>query len=226
MTPFLQWRGAHMTNIRQALRALRAAPLVSALAIASIGLGIGAVATVYSTASAFTFRPLPQLTRPDRLLVVAETPSSDPVRGEEMSPGAFLDFQATQRAFSGVAAMDFRDANIAGVDVPERVQAAHVSAGFFTVMGRVPALGRTFTADENAPGAPRVAILSYGLWQRRFGGDPRLVGRTIRIDGEAWSVAGIMPSGFAFPSGTQLWVPLALEPEARQVRRERRLFVL
>ena len=215
-----------MTSIRQALRALRAAPLVSALAVASIGLGIGAVATVYSTASAFTFRPLPQLTRPDRLLVVAETPSSDPVRGEQMSPGAFLDFQATQRAFSGVAAMDSRDANIAGVDVPERVQAARVSARFFTVMGRVPALGRTFTADEDAPGAPRIAILSYGLWQRRFGGDPSLVGRTIRIDGEAWSVAGVMPQGFAFPNGTQLWVPLALGPEARQARRERRLFVL
>src|ERR1019366_9989980 len=116
MTPFLQWRGAHMTSIRQALRALRAAPLVSALAVASIGLGIGAVATVYSTASAFTFRPLPQLTRPDRLLVVAESPASDPTRGEEMSPGAFLDFQSAHHAFSSVAAMDSRGANIAGID--------------------------------------------------------------------------------------------------------------
>src|ERR1039458_7355549 len=104
-----------MTDMRQALRALRAAPLVSALAVASIGLGIGAVATVYSTASAFTFRPLPQLTRPDRLLVVAETPASDPTRGEEMSPGAFLDLQATRREFSSVTAMDSRDANIAEI---------------------------------------------------------------------------------------------------------------
>src|SRR5512146_583549 len=114
-------------DVRFALRALRGAPLVSSLAIACIGLGIGAVTTVYSTASAFTFRPLPQLTDPGRLVLIAEAPATDRAGGFTVAPGTFTDLQSL-RELAAVSAFTSNTANIAGIDVPERVLAARVSA--------------------------------------------------------------------------------------------------
>ena len=214
-----------LSALRQAVRALLAAPLVSALAVASIALGIGSVATVYSTANAFTFRPLPQFDRPERLVVISEAPASEAQR-DGMSPGAFLDLQASTHTLGAVTATNNWYANIAGSDLPERVVGLQATAGFFAVAGRVPQLGHFFTAADDVPGAAPVVVLSDGLWRRRFGGDPTIVGRLVRINGEAWTVTGVMPPGFAFPNGAQLWVPLALSPEARLARRDRSLNVM
>jgi len=130
------------------------------------------------------------------------------------------------REFSVVAALTDFAANIAGDDLPERVNGARVSAGFFRMAGRTPHMGRAFLAEEMEPGADRVVILSHGLWQRRFGGDPSIVGRTVRINGEAWTIVGVMPEDFIFPAGFQLWVPLALTPTEAVDRATRNLFTL
>jgi predicted permease len=212
-------------SLRQALRALSGVPLVSALAIACIGLGIGAVTTVYSTASAFTLRPLPQFHDPGRLLLIADAPASAPRRGESVAAGTFADLAALPE-LSAVAAMTLFPANIAGDDVPERVTGGRVSADFFRLSGRQPQVGRTFLEHEMLPGADRVAVLSHGLWQRRFGADPGIVGRTARINGESWTVVGVMPEDFVFPAGTQLWAPLALSPAEAADRKNRNLFTL
>ncbi len=211
-------------DIRFAVRALRGSPLVSILAIACIGLGIGAVTTVYSTASAFTFRPLPQLVDAGDLALVAETPASDLSRGFTVTPGTFRDLR-TLGELSAVGAFAYWTANIAGFDVPERAGAARVSADFFKVTGRTVALGRPFAADDFLADR-RVVVLSYGLWQRRFGGDSDLVGATVRINGEGHQVIGVMPADFVFPTGAQLWAPLALSPAAAADRTTRSLFVL
>ena len=208
-----------------AIRGLRAAPLVTLLAILCMGLGIGAVTTVYSTASAFTLHPLPQLADPERLLLVADAPADAPLRGESVAPATFADLAALPE-FSAAAAVRGFAANIAGEDLPERVNGVRASADFFHLAGRSALIGRTFQPDEATPGKDRVVVLSYGLWQRRFGGDSSVVGNTVRLNGEAWTVIGVMPRDFIFPAGTQLWVPLALSGTYALDRKSRELFML
>ena len=144
-------------EVRFAFRALRGAPVISILAIACIGLGIGSVTTVYSTATAFTFRPLPQMHAAPDLMLVAESPASDQSQGVTVTAGTFADLH-TLPEFTGVSAFDMWTANIAGSDVPERASAARVSAEFFRVAGRTAALGRTIGAED-------VRLMREGLRQ-------------------------------------------------------------
>ena len=211
-------------DIRFALRTLRGAPLVSILAVVCIGLGIGAVTTVYSTASAFTFRPLPQLRDAGKLLLVSEGPAADRSGDVGVTPGTFSDV-AGLREFSAVSALEEWTANIAGFDIAERVGGGRVSANFFNMAGRTAVMGRTLT-DEDITLHRRVVVLSHGLWRRRFGGDARVLGSTVRINGEGHLVVGIMPPDFVFPAGTDLWAPLALSPEQAADRTTRSVFVL
>lgn len=212
-------------SIKLAVRALRGAPLVSGLAILCIGLGIGAVTTVYSTASAFTFHPLPQLAHPEQLLIVGDAPANAPTANATIAPGTLTDL-VTLPEFSVVSSVTDFTANIAGDDLPERARGVRVSAGFFKLAGRSPLLGRGFLPEEDQPGRDRVVVLSYGLWQRRFGGDAAIVDRSVRINGEAWKVVGVMPEDFVFPAGTQLWVPLALSPAQAADRGNRYLITM
>ena len=212
-----------LRELRMAVRALRGAPVVSGLAIACIGLGIGSVTTVYSTATAFTFRPLPQIRDASELMLVAETPVSDRLQGTTVTPGTFADLRALPE-FTGVAALSTWTANVAGFDLAERAPGVKVSAEFFRVAGRAAALGRTFTADDVRQDQ-RVVILSDGLWRRRFGADPAIVGKSIQINGQGHVVVGVMPEDFVFPAGTKVWTPLALEPSAAADRTTRTLFV-
>ncbi len=213
-----------LRDLRFAIRALRGAPVVSLLAIACIGLGIGSVTTVYSTATAFTFRPLPQMRDAGELMLVAETPRSDRLQGTTVTPGTFGDLQ-TLPEFAGAAALSTWIANLAGFDIAERVPGARVSAGFFQVAGRNPTMGRTFTAEDIREDQ-RVVVLSHGLWQRRFGADPAIVGKTVQVNGEGHLVVGVMPDDFVFPAGARIWTPLALQPSAATDRSTRNLFAL
>ena len=128
--------------------------------------------------------------------------------------------------FSDLTALRDWSANISGIDVPERVGAALVSANFLRAIGRAPALGRDFTPADDEWGAGHVVILSHGLWQRRFGGDTALLGQAVRINGAAYTVVGILPQDFTFPAGAELLAPLALSPEDWAVRRGQGVFVL
>ena len=213
-----------LRDLRFAIRALRGAPVVSVLAIACIGLGIGSVTTVYSTATAFTFRPLPQMRDAGELMLVAESPLADRSQGATVTPGTFADLRPLPE-FTGVAALQTWTANIAGFDIAERVPGARVSAEFFQVAGRSATVGRTFTPDDVRE-ARRVVVLSDGLWRRRLGGDPGVVGRSVQINGEGYVVVGVMPDDFIFPAGTRIWTPLALQPSAAADRSTRALFVL
>jgi len=214
-----------LLDLRYAWRSLLRAPLVTGMAILCIGLGIGSVTTIFSTASAFTFHPLPQLKDASRLVVVGESPTSDPARSRGMSAGAYLDLRGLPDVFSDVTAILGLDVNIVGTDEAERVQAARVPVNFFRAMGRAPLAGRAFGEGDEAPGGEPVIILGHGLWQRRFGGDKTLLGRAVRINGEPHTVVGIMPEDFTFP-GVQAWIPLALGAESASVRQPRDLFVM
>ncbi|HET9267900.1 MAG TPA: ABC transporter permease, partial [Vicinamibacterales bacterium] len=211
-------------DLRFAFRALRGTPVVSLLAIACIGLGIGSVTTVYSTATAFTFRPLPQMHQAGDLMLVAETPASDRLQGTTVAPGTVADLRALPE-FTGLAALVNWTANIAGFDIAERAPGAKVSADFFQVAGRTAALGRTFSADDVREDA-RVVVLSDALWRRRFGADAGIIGKTVQVNGVGHVVIGVMPDDFVFPAGVKIWTPLALSPAAAADRTARTLFVL
>ena len=216
---------ALIQDLRYAVRTLRKSPGLAALAVLCMGLGIGAVTSMYSTAVAFTFRPLPQVRDAGRVEHVWEEPAGRPTGETGMSAAALREVERLP-VFGGVLAMRWWSANITGVDVPERVQAARFNAGALAALGRKPLLGRGFDAADDQPGGSHVALLGYGLWQRRFGGDRGVLGRVVRINGEGYTIVGVMPEDFALPAGVELWAPLALGPDAWANHDQRGYFVL
>ncbi len=205
-------------DLRIALRSLRRVPGFAAVVVLTLALGIGANTAIFSVVNGVLFTPLPY-PQPDRLVLVWE---QNPHRGSSrntVSPSNYLDWRDRARSFSGLAAFTWTGITLTGGN-PEHAEGRAVSPEFFTVLGMTPALGRTFTAEENAPGAGKVIVLSHGLWQRRFGGDSTIVGRTIAVAGGDVRVVGVMPASFqSMPLGQdQYWEPLGLDPADRERR--------
>ncbi len=212
-------------DARLALRSLRRSPGVTVLAVACMALGIGAVSTMYGTANAFTLRPLPQVRGADRLMHVWEAPASA-IRNSDGISAAALGELSRLPAFIAVGAVTMTEVNIAGTDLPERVHAARVTASFLRSLGRAPAFGRDFVPAEELAGSDRVVLLTHGLWQRRFGGDSAIIGRTVRVDGAGAEVVGVLPEDFVFPAGADLLMPLGLTQDARASRVARNAIAL
>ncbi|MEJ2238390.1 MAG: ABC transporter permease [Gemmatimonadales bacterium] len=198
-----------MGDIRYSLRSIRKSPGVIALAIISLGLGIGANVTIFSAVDVFMFRPLPY-PEANRLLHVYSTV---PARGwtyNSVSIPDFLDIREQSRTMD-VAASYGRDFNVSGGDRPERIDGERASWNYFQVLGIQPTIGRTFRPEEERDGEHRVAILGNGLWRRRFGADPSVVGRVLELDGESYTVVGVLPPRFQFyESRTEIWTPIPL----------------
>jgi putative ABC transport system permease protein len=204
-----------LLDFRYAVLALRKAPGLALLAIICMGLGIASVTVMFSTAETFSFRPLPQVRDAGRVMHVWEAPADAPTRYDSMAPASYRDALAMSE-FSALAAERDWSANISGIDIPERVGAALVSANFLRAIGRAPLLGRDFTPADDESGAGHVVILSHGLWQRRFGGDTALVGRGVRINGEGYTVVGILPQDFVWRSACTVLDVLAALGECDQ----------
>ena len=198
-----------LRDLRYSLRILIKEPGFTLLGILTLGLGIGATTAIFTVVDSVLLRPLPYKDS-DRLVVALHGPeASSPV-----SPADYFDYQEQARSFDGLGAAQAWGGTLGGGDQPERVSGLQVSANLLEVLG-VPALhGRTFVEGEDQRGRDRVAVLSYGLWQRRFGADPRIVGRDISVDGQSYSVVGVMPATFRFApfwqTRSELWVPLTL----------------
>ena len=210
-------------NLRLALRALGRTPSVTALAIATLAIGIGATTTIFTVMHGVLLRPLPY-EAPERLAIIW----NDLGQGAQSLPAVnaldFLDYRERSRAFEGFAAASGPGlvrlrGNLTGEGDPERVSVSPVTANFFPLLGVTPMLGRSLTAEEEQPNGPHVAMLSYRLWQRRYAGDPSIVGRTIAVDGIAHQVVGILPESFrlhlpaeAFMvTDAEVWVPLQFD---------------
>ncbi len=197
-----------LQDLRFGLRKLRRSPGFTLLAVATLAIGIGATTTIFSVLEGVLLRPLPY-PRSDRLVRVW---SKTPEGGD--FPLSLPDFEDYREALDGmaeIAAMDERHVALTGNGTPESLTAQAVSAGFFHVLGTTPRLGRVPTAEETRAGA-RVVVLSHGVWSARFAADPAIVGRTIRADGEARTVVGVMDGGFRGPGDAQLWLPLTPDP--------------
>jgi putative ABC transport system permease protein len=183
---------------------------ISALALA---LGIGANTAIFSVVNAVMLRPLPYKD-PDRLVHVHRT--QPPIMRGPISRPAFLEWQAQQKVFQEMAAFYPEAFNLTGSDDAERVVGSRVTEGFFQMFGVAPAQGRYFLASDNQIGGGRVVVIGYGMWQRRFGADPNLIGKTVTLNGEAYTVAGIAPPSFNFPGRSEVWTPAVLSEDKRE----------
>ena len=200
---------AAMKDLRHAVRTLRRSPGFACVAIATLALGIGANTAIFSVVESVLLRPLP-FQAADRLVLVYENDRIRGTRVELASLPDFLDFQEQSTVFEDLAALSGRTPTLTGAGDPERLEAAAVTANYFRVLGVEPALGRSFAPDEERPGNHRAAVLSHGLWQERFGGDPLAVGRSITLDGEPFTVVGVAPAEAVLPgAAVALWTPLA-----------------
>ncbi|HYN10085.1 MAG TPA: ABC transporter permease [Vicinamibacterales bacterium] len=202
-----------LTDLRLALRSLTRRPASSILPIFSLALGIGAATGVFSIVHAILLRPLPY-PDPDRLVRVFEV--STPAQGAELRSIAIptlADWRGDVHLFEGLALYGPATFDLAGGDGAEQVDGAVTSASFFGVLGVSPLWGRGFTEEEERPGSVPVAVLGYGLWQRRFGGNVDVIGQTLRLNRQSFTVIGVMPPRFAFPTGAELWASLAIDEE-------------
>jgi putative ABC transport system permease protein len=193
----LRFEGAPVTgDFGRALKSLRHAPTFVLLAVVTLGLGVGATSTIFSVVNGVLLRPLPY-PEADRLVVFSLARDGQP--GSNFSDPEIIDIRGETAAFQSVAA--FRQSNplLGSVDQPERVECTLASSDLLPLLGVQPLLGRFFTAEEDVPGGPPVAVLSYALWERAFGGDPSIVGQTVLFENIPHTVVGVMPRGFAFP---------------------------
>ena len=209
-----------LSDLRFSLRILFRNPGFSAAAIAVLALGIGANTAIFSVVNAVLLRPLP-FDDPSRIMQVWHVPPAKSFPGLTtfaVSPANYLDWRSQSSSFEQMAAYGFRAFTVGGRERPEAVQAGAVASDFFPLLRVQPLLGRTFTPEEDRPGQGRVVVLGYNFWRDHFASDPGVVGRSVVIDGEAYSVIGVMPETFRFPSWAKIWVPLAWTNETRAVR--------
>ncbi len=225
--PTGRWTVDLRYDLHAAWRSVRQQPAVSATIVLTLALGLAANAVIFALGDALVLRPF-RFAGVDRTVVIASGSDSEQfLSRHSVTPGDFVDWtEQTGETFSGLAAIAWWDANLSGDALPEQVPAFRVSPSFFEILSARPALGRAFTAEDAKPGAARIVVLAHGLWQRRFGGDASIVGRTIQIDGEPSVVVGVAPKGFGAPFGAELWAPLVLSSDARLDRSRRELMVI
>lgn len=204
---------ALLRDARYALRSWRRAPGPIVAALSALALGIGANTAIFSIVAGVLLRPLPYQ-NPERLVMVWQDMRArgGPQR-DWASPGLFLEWRQRAGMFEHLAAVRGWAPNLTGVDEPERLRGAAVSAAYFAALGVPPSLGHVFTEAEDQPGGPPLAIISDALWGRLFNRDPSIVGRTILLDGQATTVAGIMPAAFQPPIiPADIWSPIRIDP--------------
>jgi predicted permease len=200
--------GTLIEDIRYGVRVLARSPGFTATAVAVLALGIAGNSAIFSIADSVLLRPLPYRDA-SRLVMVFEDASTYGFPKDTPAPGNFADWKARNQVFEDMAAISGGSFNLTGQGNPEEILGKTVTANLFSVLGVSPAIGRDFRPEDDVPGAPRVAILSRGLWLRRFGGDPRVLGKEIWLDNEKSTIVGVMPRGFQFPDREiEMWVPV------------------
>ena len=203
-------------DVRYAVRVLKRQPGFALFVILTLGIGVGANTAVFSVVNGVLLKPLPY---PESDRLVSVIGRFDPESGFNfpefpLSEPEFLDYRTESKALEDVAAYARRSINVGGAGAePERVVSAAASANLFTVLRVNPIIGRGFAPGDDTRDAPATAVLSYGYWRSRFGGDPGVLGRAVPMNGVATTIIGVMPDGFAYPgTTTRIWVPLRIDP--------------
>ena len=200
-----------LQDLRYAFRQLRKSPLFTLAAVLAIALGIGANTAIFSVVNAVLLRPLPYRDS-DRLVTVLHHGNAP------VAPANYLDWRDQNHVFEAMGAAESWSVNLSGNSQAESVVGMQVTQNLFPMLGVQPLLGRFFLPEEEVQGKDHRVLLSYGLWQRRFGGDPIIVGQSILLQGDAYTVVGVMPPSFKFApfweTKAELWAPLSLTDRA------------
>ena len=199
-------------DLRYAIRMLLKNPGFTAVAVLTLALGIGANAAIFSVVNAVLLEPLPYRDS-TRLVTLWQSAKVKELEQFSLTHAHFVAYRNNNRCFEKLAAFADSNFNFTGTGEPERLLGANVTLDFFDVLGQQPILGRTFLPEEDTPGKNLVCVLSYRLWQRRFGGYPNIVGQSLNLSDIPTQVVGVMPSGFEFPKNTELWIPVGLDAQ-------------
>src|SRR5262245_43207707 len=203
---------ALLSDLRYGLRLFRKSPVFTFVGIGTLTLGIGANAVIFSIVDAVVIRALP-FDDPDRVVTIWEDATRAGFPRNTPAPGNYLDWRRMAQSFSDIAATRGATASLTGDGTPEQIIGRATTPNFFNVLGVRPELGRTFTEAEDREGA-RVVVISHGLWQRRYGGDPAVLGRTILLNDTRHEIVGIAPRAFAFRNrDIDYWIPIHFGPE-------------
>ncbi len=204
-------------DLKHSIRMLAKKPGFTVLAVLTLTLGIGANSAIFSVVNALLLRPysFPDL---DRIVLLRPTGPNQTAEEFPMAPADFVDLKKEARSFERLAAYRYVNSTLTGNGRPEGVAAAGVLPNFFDMIGVQPAFGRSFAADEGQSGRDQVVILKHGYWQRRFAGDPGMIGKTIQLNGRDFTVIGIMPEHYAYPLSVQMWLPLVLSAQDQTER--------
>ncbi|MFP2964353.1 ABC transporter permease, partial [Myxococcus sp. 1LA] len=209
-------------DVRYALRSLRQSPGFALVAVLALALGIGANSAVFSVVNGVLLTP-PPLAEPDRLVDLSNDFAKAGRKGLTSSVVEYREYRELPRVFTSVAAFTDGDMTLTGLDTPQHLSVVEATASFLPTLGVTPALGRGFTEDEELPGQHRVVVLSHAMWRAHFSEDPGVLGRTLQLDGEPYTVVGVLPRGVVFPAGSDLYRPFAPSPElASEEKRETR----
>ena len=203
-----------LQDLKYSLRTLRQQRAFTFAAVTALALGIAATTAVFSVVDAILLRPFPY-PDPDRIVMFMNTSPNG--SGPGASPAKFAHWRQQTTVVQDVAAMLSATENYTAGEVPEQVSSGRVSEAYFRLLGARPLLGRTFSADEDRPGGPRVAVLSYGWWTRRFASDPAIVGKTIQLSGDPYTVIGVIARAFdpsEFGDSPDVWTPFQLDPNS------------
>jgi putative ABC transport system permease protein len=207
-------KGSWLQDVKQGLRQLHRRRAASVASLIVLALGIGASTALYTVLHSVLMEPLPY---PDSERIMSVdirfTGIGSPDDRVQMSPPEFMDLRRLDDSFAASTAYVSLGYNVRVGELPERISGAAATPGFFAVLGVTPKLGRAFTAEEGEPGNGNVVVLGHAVWQRAFGADPRVIGRSINVNGNPSTVIGVMPEGFDFPAGAQMWAPLAFSNE-------------
>ncbi len=198
-----------LQDLKYAGRMLVKNPGFSIAALLALMLGIGANTAIFSVVNALLMRELPYK-NPARLVIIQSTNQKKPDPDSSVSYPDFKDWENQNRVFENLATFHNRSYTLTGAGEPERIRGGRVSADFFSLLGVQPVLGRAFQDEDDKPESPRTVMLSYGLWQRHFGGDHQVVNQPLTLDGESYTVIGVLPQGFNFPfeiDGAEMWTP-------------------
>jgi putative ABC transport system permease protein len=212
-------------DVRYALRMLWKHRFATFVCAGALALGMGANTAIFSMAEAFLLHPVP-LEEVNRIVALVD---SQPTRGVEntpVAPATYLEWQAQANSFEQVGAYSWDGVNFTGDGTPQKIQDFLITPNFFSVLGVQPQLGRDFLAEEGQPGRNQELILSYGLWERRYASDPKVLGKTVKVNGKPFTIVGVMAKGFDYPLSAEAWLPMAFDAQARVERDDRQLWVL
>jgi putative ABC transport system permease protein len=203
-----------LQDVRFALRQLHKSPGFTIAAVLSLALGIGATTAIFTVLNAVALRPLPY---PDASKLVWMTQTLKKSSTDDVTITAdFLEWRRQNHVFTDLAGINYRTRNLTNIDEPMELETAKVSASLLSLLGVQPVLGRNFLREEDYKGRDQVALLAYGLWEKQFGRDPDMIGRTVTLDGDSFTVVGILPRDFIFPgaASVQLITPLGKDEAA------------